>query len=183
MAVILAFANSTTRMTFATDGQDELSMPPIPKPPLTMKTSNGGYTVTIDWQPRDPIEPYPHYNVTTSFVIKIADQNGTGLANTPYSVIIKDSDLKVIIESVTERTDDKGVGRPVDVQFKQNGIAHFTVCLPNPSGAINSDRCANFGILVVPEFPAIPIAVLTISITSIIVISRFKPQASSAKPQ
>src|SRR5437867_1675324 len=167
MAVILAFANSTPGMTFATDGQNELSMPAIPKPPLTMKTSNGGYyTVSIDWQPRDPIEAYPHYNVTTSFVIKIADQNGTGLANTPYSVII---------ESVTERTDDQGVGRPVDVQFKQNGTAHVTVCLPNPSGAINSDRCADFGILVVPEFPAIPIAVLTISITSMIVIARFKP--------
>ena len=118
-----------------------------------MKTSNGGYTVTIDWQPRGPIEPYPHYNVTTTFFISIADRNGVIPTNKDYLVTVKDSDSTIIKEFNSAVTDEKGYSAPLDVQFREQGFGHVIVCIPADS-SINPNSCADFAIVVVPEFPA-----------------------------
>ena len=154
MALLLAAIVFTSAIlgwhqtAFAASSQYE-----VPKPPLTMRLDNGGNTATITWQPRDQIEAYPHYNVPTIFFINFTDGNGAPLANTKYSVIVKDTDLTVIKELKNGTTDDLGRAAPLSAQFQQRGVGYITTCI-FVDNASKLDTCGDFGIMIVPEFPA-----------------------------
>lgn len=172
--VVITFINIILACSLPFTFADSPLPPEPPKHPLTKTTDDGAYTVTISWEPSDPIEAYPHYNVTTTFLISIFDSNGIIPTNIDYSVSIKDIDSTSIKEWNSADTDQNGYSKPLDVQFRERGISHVIVCIPSESSSIRNS-CADFAIIVVPEFPATAAILVLAATISLATVFRLKP--------
>lgn len=139
----------------------------MPKPPLARLTDDRRYSITINWEP-DPVKSYPYYNDTTTFSIEIADRFGEPAANKTYSFTIKSSNSTIIKEFRNETTDDKGHSRPFNIDFLQSEPIIVTVCVPARLS------CADFNIVVTPEFPATHAILLMVGTiaTSILILRK-----------
>lgn len=143
----------------------------IPKPPLTKDTGRGTYKITLSWEP-ESIEA----GKTTDFAVRFAEGNGFPLDQVNYDLTIRDGSSTVIEEFKNKNTEATGIGSHT-VNLNKTGSLKVTVVMNSISGAKPSGdfvESADFGIAVVPEFPAGIVAIVATSIGAIAIVARFR---------
>lgn len=142
----------------------------LPKSPLSTPTTTGAFNVDLFWQP-EIIEPGKP--VTMGVVIRDQQQNLLGSAL--YDILVTDASGKILLDEKNVVTE---AGQGVHtVTFESNGRAHVTVTF---LGVIHGEvttkvvEKAEFGLVVVPEFPFGIAAVMATIVAMVVAVTRFK---------
>jgi hypothetical protein len=143
-------------------GTDEAS-----KSPIERQTTSGNYWVKLEWD--SDIRP----NADTSFGITFTDKTHFPLQDVDYDLTIKDADGKVIEQLKNKKTDVAGIDA-VPVKFNSSGPATISVKINSIEGKSTGQagESADFGVVVVPEFPVSAAIVAAAVIALVVMMTR-----------
>ena len=133
------------------------------KPPIEKRT-HSGYYISLDWTPEE-IRP----NSDVSLGISMFDQQRFPLTNVEYDLTLKDSKGNVV-EKLTKQKAELGTAMH-QVKFNGTDTMMVTVTITAISGQTTGQfvEGADFGLVVVPEFP-ISAAIIAAAVISLIVV-------------
>jgi hypothetical protein len=169
--LILPFGNVFAQVS--NDGRDTSVDSSDNLPPLRASTAFENYMVELDWEPKSI-----GIDNETTFTVRILDKSGVPMTSEiSYDFLVSASDLSPISEFYNQTTDGSGVGKPITVQFENEGPVEITVWVnpPDVQGDIDSES-ATFDLMVAPEFPVVmPILALAgIGIAIIVFVTRIR---------
>jgi len=143
----------------------------LPKPPLSTPTTSGTYNLDLYWIP-EVIEPGKP--VTLGVVVRDRAENVVK-EQVFYDILVTDANGKVVLDQKKVLTKDgQGVH---EVTFESNGKARTTVTLIGKFvGEVETPviEKAEFGLVVVPEFPLGIAAVMATIVAMMVAMTRFK---------
>jgi len=143
----------------------------LPKSPLTTPTTSGAFNIDLFWEP-EIIEPGKP--VTLGIVIR--DQQQNLLNGAIYDILVTDASGKILLDKKKQLSTREGQGIH-EVTFESEGGAHVTV---TTIGEVRGEQVtkinekAEFGLVVVPEFPLGVAAVMAAIVAMVIAVTRFK---------
>ncbi|AIF83038.1 hypothetical protein NTE_00963 [Candidatus Nitrososphaera evergladensis SR1] len=146
------------------------SVEEIPQPPLRQSTARGTYDVTLSW---NPVEIQPNGN--TTFTVDFADNNGQKLERVNYDFTVTEKGGKVIYDKKNAFTGESSTGVQT-VKMGNGGPVSISIVLHSVSG-VNTGAFteeADFGVVVVPEFPVSAAIIAAIAVAFIVAMTRFK---------
>lgn len=141
----------------------------IPMPPLERDTGRGTYTVTLDWEPAS-IEP----NSTVTFGVGFYGNDGLPLNRVSYDFTVTDARGEKIYEKVNGFANDYTGFEEVD--FGSGGPVTVSVVVKSVSGQNTGafTEQADFGLVVVPEFPVSAVVIAGIVLGFVALATRFR---------
>jgi hypothetical protein len=153
------------------EGQPEppTSVEETPMPPLTRETVTGQYQVQLNW---DPVEIQP--NSTTDFGVSFYNSGDNPVVRVNYDFIVTDVAGNVVYDEsgYTGETNSAvesvplGEGGPVNVNVKITAISSVG------TGAFIEE--ADFGLVVVPEFPVSAAIIAAVAVGFIVAMTRVR---------
>jgi hypothetical protein len=144
-----------------------------PLPPLTRETVTGQYQVQLNW---DPAEIQP--DSTTDFNVSFYNSGNNPVVRVNYDFVVTDAGGNVVYDesSYTGETNSAvesvpfGDGGPVNVNVKITAISSVG------TGAFIEE--ADFGLVVVPEFPVSAAIIAAVAVGFIVAMTRFRTSLS-----
>ncbi len=153
------------------EGQPEppTSSEETPMPPLTRETVTGEYQVQIDW---DPVEIQP--NSSTEFTVSFYNSAGDPVQRVDYQFTITDGSGNVVYQENTSTRDTNSAVETV--QFGNGGPININVKIIAVSGLDTGAFIeeADFGLVVVPEFPVSAAIIAAVAVGFIVAMTRFR---------
>lgn len=146
------------------------SVEEIPKPPLQQTTQRGTFDVTLSWNPAE-IQP----NGTTTFTVGFADNNGQKLQNVSYDFTVTEKNGTIIYDKKNAFSGQTSTGTQT-VKMSNAGPVNISVVIHSVSGVTTGafTEEADFGVVVVPEFPVSAMTIAALAVAAIIAVTRFK---------
>jgi hypothetical protein len=140
-----------------------------PKSPIERQTTSGNYLIKLEWD--SDIRP----NAETSFGITFTDKTHFPLQDVDYDLTIKDVDGKVIEQLKNKKTDVAGIDA-IPVKFNSSGPATISIKINSIEGKTTGQviESADFGVVVVPEFPVSAAIVAAVVISLAVMITRVR---------
>jgi hypothetical protein len=151
------------------------SIEEIPQPPLHQATQRGTYDLTLSWS---PVQIQPNGN--TTFTVDFADNNGRKLTHVSYDFTMTDKSGKVIYDKKNAFTGEGSTGIH-DIKMGTGGPVSIAVVLHSVSG-VNTGvftEEADFGVVVVPEFPVSAAIIAAVAVAFIVAMTRLKGNIGS----
>lgn len=147
----------------------------IPQPPLKQSTQRGTFDVTLGW---NPVQIQPNSN--TTFTVDFSDNNGNKLARVSYDFTVTDKSGKVIYDKKNAFTGSDSTGVH-DVKMGEGGPVNIGVVVHSVSGVTTGvfTEEADFGVVVVPEFPVSAAIIAALAVAFIVAMTRFKGSIGS----
>lgn len=141
----------------------------IPTPPLQRDTGRGTYTVSLDWQPAS-IEA----NSTVKFGVSFYGNDGLPLNRVSYDFTVTDAKGEKIYEKTNGFANDYTGFEEVEVG--SGGAMTVSVVVKSVSGQSTGafTEQADFGLVVVPEFPVSAVVIAGIVLGFVALMTRFR---------
>jgi hypothetical protein len=145
----------------------EAGIDETPKSPIEKQTTSGNYLIKLEWE--SDIRP----STETSFGITFTGKNHFPLQDVDYDLTIKDTTGKVIAQLKNKTTDVAGIDA-IPVKFNDSGPATISVKINSIEGQTTGRfiESADFGIVVVPEFPVSTALVAAVVVGAVVIMMR-----------
>ena len=149
---------------------DILAQDQVPEPPLSRDTPSGNFKVELSWEPKS-IEP----GKEVEFGFIFSDNMELPVAKVSYNFTVKDGDGNVLEERANQLT-DSSIGFQ-KFTFEEGGAKTVSITVNSENSGQSPTQSAetmDFGIVVVPEFPASAAIIAALVIGIVIAMAKFR---------